>query len=306
MAPAAGAAVLGLGRPARGQSDTLAAHVTLSLPEGSGPVAKEPRFGFGQNWSRYLTEIDPRRLATATSSLISMLGRSRLDGLTFLDVGCGSGLFSLAARQLGARVHSFDYDADSVACTLALREDRRSADPDWKVELGDALDDAYLASLGRFDVVYAWGVLHHTGDLWRALRLAADLPKPNGQLFLAVYNDQGVSSRLWKRFKRAYNVVPRPLRAPLLAIGVARLWGPTTVKDVARGRPMATWHTYQRERGMSPWRDVVDWVGGYPFEVAAPEALRELFEQLGYQLERERLVGSGRGCNEFVFRRAAA
>jgi 2-polyprenyl-3-methyl-5-hydroxy-6-metoxy-1,4-benzoquinol methylase len=109
-----------------------------------------------------------------------MLKVERLDGKSFLDIGSGSGLFSLAARRLGARVHSFDYDQQSVACTAELRRRYFPSAGDWVVERGSALDRDYLARLGTFDVVYSWGVLHHTGDMWRALENVKPLVAERG------------------------------------------------------------------------------------------------------------------------------
>src|SRR3954471_7639318 len=125
-------------------------------------ITKELRFGFGQNWMRYLSSVDEKRIAQAEHSLVDWLGD--LHGLRFLDIGCGSGLFSLAARNLGAEVLSFDYDRQSVACAEELRRVYRPGDAGWRIEQGSVLDRAYLASLGAWDVVYSWGVLHHTGS----------------------------------------------------------------------------------------------------------------------------------------------
>lgn len=89
---------------------------------------EEARFVFGRNWARYLTLVNDERIAAAEQSLRDMLGRESLEKLRFLDAGSGSGLFSLAARNLGATVHSFDYDAKSLGCTQALRERYRPDD----------------------------------------------------------------------------------------------------------------------------------------------------------------------------------
>src|SRR6266581_6146197 len=165
-------------------------------PGSGGP--SDVRFQFGKNWARFLSVLDSERIAEAESSLTGMLEAPDLRGRSFLDVGSGSGLFSLAAKRLGARrVHSFDYDADSVACTRELKRRFYANDADWTIEQGSVLDALYLQSLGTFDIVYSWGVLHHTGDMWRALGNAAALVGVGGRLFIALYNDQGSTSRRW-------------------------------------------------------------------------------------------------------------
>ncbi len=179
----------------------------------------------------------------------------------FLDIGSGSGLFSLAARRLGARVHSLDYDPHSVACTRELRRRYFPEDPEWIVESGSALDEAYIRSLGKFDVVYSWGVLHHTGDMWAALASAAIPVAAGGKLFIAIYNDQGTPSRRWTKVKRAYNTLPKPLRFLVVWPSFWILyWRPLT-KDFLHLRPFQTIRNYGKERGMSLWRDL-DRLGG--------------------------------------------
>ncbi len=266
--------------------------------------AEELRFEFGANWARFLRDLTAERIALAEQSLIEMLGTAGLKDKRFLDIGSGSGLFSLAARRLGARVHSFDYDPQSVACTAQLKRRFFADDPDWTVAEGSVLDADYLASLGRFDVVYSWGVLHHTGNMWQALANVANLVAPGGRLYVAIYNDQGRTSSAWGVVKRAYNHLPGSLRFLVLWPAFLRLWGPTLLRDLLRGRPFHSWRHYRSARGMSPWRDVVDWVGGYPFEVATPGAIFEFYFARGYALTKLKTCGGGLGCNEFVFLRS--
>src|SRR5690606_34391884 len=126
---------------------------------------------------------------------------------------------------------------------------------------GDALDEAYMAGLGAFDIVYSWGVLHHSGAMWRGIANTIERVAPGGQLFLAIYNDQGRASRQWAAVKRAYNALPPALRFLVLWPAFLRLWGPALASDVLRGRGLSRWRDYGFQRGMSPWHDVVDWVG---------------------------------------------
>jgi 2-polyprenyl-6-hydroxyphenyl methylase/3-demethylubiquinone-9 3-methyltransferase len=260
----------------------------------------ETRFAFGENWSRFLRVLDDGRIAEAERSLSAALGGLR--GRTFLDAGSGSGLFSLAARRLGARVRSFDYDPESVACTAELKRRCFPEDPEWTVEQGSVLDAAWLSSLGTFDVVYSWGVLHHTGDLWAALGNACAAVAPQGLLYVSIYNDQGWPSRAWTHVKKLYNGAP-PLRPLLLAASLLQQWGPISVADLVRLRPFDVWRRYGKNRGMSPWHDLVDWVGGYPFQVAKPEEVFDFCAARGFSLQKLRTVAGSLGCNEFVFAR---
>lgn len=257
------------------------------------------RFSFGGNWKRFLTTLDDQRIAEAELSLRQMLGIDDLKGKRFLDIGSGSGLFSLAARRLGAEVESFDYDPQSVACTSHLRDLYFKNDPHWSVKQGSVLDKDFMNKLAKGDIVYSWGVLHHTGAMWEALENVTPLVNTNGKLFIAIYNDQGGKSRRWHLIKKIYNKYTFA-RPPLLAYGLINGWTLACIKDVIDGKPFKTWLAYKRDRGMSPWHDIVDWVGGYPFEVATPDALFEFYKARGFTLSKL-VTRQGYGCNEFVF-----
>jgi 2-polyprenyl-3-methyl-5-hydroxy-6-metoxy-1,4-benzoquinol methylase len=267
-------------------------------------VAQGERFEFGANWRKFLALLNDARINEAESSLKRMLGVEDLRGRSFLDIGSGSGLFSLAARRLGARVHSFDYDPQSFACTRELRRRYFAEDADWRVEQGSVLDETFMRALGVFDVVYSWGVLHHTGEMWRALEHAAWPVAPGGKLFIAIYNDTGTQARRWRWIKRKYNELPRPLRTPFALAVSAPEEGKSLLRALLKLRPqeyVRTWTEYERNRGMSHWRDIIDWVGGYPYEFATPEEIFDFYRARGFELTKMHCGGVGLGCNEFVF-----
>jgi SAM-dependent methyltransferase len=267
-------------------------------------VAVGARFEFGENWRRFLSLLDETRIKDAEHSLKIMLEVDDLAGKSFLDIGSGSGLFSLAARRLGASVHSFDFDPQSVACTSELKRRFFPNDSSWEVEEGSALDKGYLESLARFDIVYSWGVLHHTGDMWQALENAATLVAGGGKLFIALYNDTGSQSTRWKWIKRQYNRLPTFLRVPYTLAVIA----PAELKAIARavltlkpGAYLQSWTGYENKRGMNRWHDIVDWVGGYPYEVCKPEEIFEFFKTRGFTMTQLMCGNVGLGCSQFVF-----
>ncbi|HKG62254.1 MAG TPA: class I SAM-dependent methyltransferase [Pyrinomonadaceae bacterium] len=278
----------------------------IKVSQHANEVNRGERFRFGENWSRFLAALDDERIREAEDSLRRMLETESLAGQSFLDIGSGSGLFSLAARRLGARVHSLDYDPQSVACTAELRRRYFPEDAAWAVEEGSALDTEYMKSLGSFDVVYSWGVLHHTGEMWRALDNAQHPVKPGGRLFIAIYNDTGTQAERWKWIKKTYNRLPSLLRPPFAVLAVA----PDEIKPALRSvitlRPqeyVRRWTRYNKNRGMSRWRDILDWVGGYPYEVATPDEIFDFYRARGFTLTKLKCGGVGLGCNEFVFLR---
>jgi 2-polyprenyl-3-methyl-5-hydroxy-6-metoxy-1,4-benzoquinol methylase len=273
-------------------------------------VRRGQRFQFGKNWQRFLAFVNEERIELAEQSLKRFLGHCRLNGMSFLDVGSGSGLFSLAARRLGARVLSFDYDPQSVACTAELRDRYFPRDNHWIIEHGSVLDRDFLAQLGEHDIVYSWGVLHHTGEMWSALENVKPLVRLGGQLFIAIYNDLGAVSDKWLTIKRRYNALPTLVRGAyaltIVAASEARtLLGHLRNDDVAGY--VRSWTDYQRlsTRGMSRWHDWLDWIGGYPYERASIEAIVDCFGKDGFRLTALEDRSSGYGCNEFVFCREA-
>ena len=261
------------------------------------------RFEFGKNWIKYLDDFNEIKLKNAEDSLKNMLDIETLAGKSFLDVGCGSAIFSLAAKNLGANVVSTDYDPHSVACANSLKNKFYKDDISWTIIEGSAIDKDFMNSLGQFDIVYSWGVLHHTGEMWNALNYIDDNVKEQGKLFISLYNDQGFMSKIWKFIKKLYVKTPRFLRFIIVFPCLIALWGPITLRDFLKLKPFASWKNYNKQRGMAAYRDLLDWVGGYPFEVASPDKIFHFYKQKNYSLKNLITISGGHGCNQYVFQK---
>ncbi|MBI5645186.1 class I SAM-dependent methyltransferase, partial [Candidatus Kaiserbacteria bacterium] len=224
-------------------------------------VDTQDRFAFGKNWQKFLVQISDERIEKAKKSLLGFLELPDLRGKSMIDIGCGSGLFSYAAHGLGAsKLLSFDYDPNSVAATEAMWE-KAGKPANWKVERGSVLDTTYLDTMQQFDIVYSWGVLHHTGHMWEAIRNAARLVAPRGFFYIALYNkvEGRFGSRMWWRIKKTYNRSPRWAQVIMEWIYVFIFY---ILANLLRGKnPLRAMHSYGAARGMRWKEDVADWLG---------------------------------------------
>lgn len=232
---------------------------------------QEAHFAFGKNWAAYAEKITEAHIGEAERNLSRLLGGERLDGKRFLDIGSGSGLHSLAALRLGAReVVAVDTDPDSVATSQAVLA-RHAPHGRFRVEQASVFElDPHR--LGDFDTVYSWGVLHHTGDLERAVRCAVALVREGGDLLLALYRRIWMDW-FWKREKRWYaKASPQAQhRARAVYIALFRLGLRFT------GRRFDDYVAdYRRNRGMDFYHDVHDWMGGWPYESIAPDEVERM------------------------------
>lgn len=260
------------------------------------------RFGFGGNWRHFIERnFSEERVETSRTHILDFLGRDTLKGLTFLDVGCGSGLHSLAAHRAGAaRIVSIDLDPQSVEITKVVR-DRYGASAEWQVLEGSVLDAGFLSGLAPADVVYAWGVLHHTGDQWAAFRNVAGLMAADGCLYIALYTS-GITDPgdgFWLDVKQRYN------RAGWLRRRVFEVWyiWRFPMRGQLRNLPdyLELNRTYNKNRGMSLYTDIRDWLGGWPMEFSSIEEVKSFAErELDLQLLN---METGQANSEYLFSR---
>ena len=273
------------------------------------------RFAFGKNWSDYVRKhFAPQRIEDSRKRLLETLQIDSLQNSTFLDIGCGSGLHSLAALKSGAsKIVSFDYDVDSVQTAKKLRE--WAGNPDnWTITQGSVLDKMFMQSLGKFDIVYSWGVLHHTGDMWSAIRNARIPLANNGVFFIALYSYVGYQSgsisgwptpERWLEIKQKYNKAGSLEKIIMEMQQVwrsSRCWQATSLADAIRQLILflERIRTYSDKRGMSYWTDLKDWLGGWPMEfMKEPDCLHFCREELGLELLS---LKTGEGNTEYIYR----
>jgi len=234
-------------------------------------------FSFGRNWQDFLKSLSEDRFKNAKFSLTEFLGLDNLQGKSYLDIGCGSGLFSYAAFGLGAdKVVSFDLDPFSIECCKYLRE-KADSPRNWELYQGSILDDNFISKLGKYDIVYAWGVLHHTGKMWEAIKNSAELVNNGGYYYIAIYNkvEGMMGSEFWLRIKKLYNSSPRIGKRALEALYMSAYF---IVYLFSLRNPVTNIRNYKSHRGMS-WRtDIIDWLGGYPYEFATVAEIVEFMK----------------------------
>ena len=260
-------------------------------------TAERITFSFGKNWSDYVEGVDDEDVRRAKADIENWLGAGYVQGRRVLDVGSGSGIHSLSYVLLGAKeVYSFDYDPLSVAATKKLKE--KAKDPaHWTVTQGSVLDQTFLESLGRYDIVYSWGVLHHTGSMWKAIENVLDLVTPGGTLWITLYKG-GPRYPKDLAVKRRYNAASKLGKRLMEARRILRLM----LRRARRFQNPFAWNE-KVGRGMNTYHDIVDWFGGLPYEVATEDEVLVFARKHGFVLERISAAPEG-GCSGYVLRRA--
>ena len=270
---------------------------------------QKSHFSFGENWSNFLKKISQKKITDAKQSLVDFLGGEvSLKGKTFIDIGCGSGLFSYAAYLLGAKkVISLDVDRYSVMCANLLNK-KAGRPVNWQVKRGSILSDRFVKTLGHYDIVYSWGVLHHTGDMLKAFKNTTNLCQRGSLLYVAIYNNNcgknaifSGSSRFWLKLKKIYNntssfgkKVIEVLYLTYFFVGYIVTFR-SPLKYIKR-------YNDQSVRGMDFMTDIRDWLGGYPYEYAHADELVNYFSKLGFMTKKLR-ISDNLGCHELLMQK---
>ena len=262
-------------------------------------MSRAAHFEFGKNWLSFLDVVSDEQIDGAVHELEKLFPNGELHGKRFLDIGCGSGLSMLAALRLGAvEVTGVDIDENSVEATRRCLA-RFDPEKKWRA-FRSSVFDLDPEKLGRYDVVYSWGVLHHTGNMWAALAKAAAMVDDSGSLAIALYKKTPFCG-LWRIEKRIYSHAPAAFQALVRWLYMSA-W---SARELAAGRNPFTSRKNAPRRGMSRAHDTHDWLGGYPYESASPDDVHARLDKLGLHVIRENITLGGTGvlgtaCDEYV------
>jgi 2-polyprenyl-3-methyl-5-hydroxy-6-metoxy-1,4-benzoquinol methylase len=253
-------------------------------------------FSFGKNWRKFSKEIDKDSINSSRIDILKYLEEDDIKGKSVIDIGCGSGIHSLAMLGLGAsNIFSFDYDPISVETAKNVKS-LFAPEKKWIIEHGSILDVNYFSKFRKYDIVYSWGVLHHTGDMWSAINNASKLVEDSGFLFLSIYaKGPNYSSHL--ELKERYNKGSKIIKNALIYSEIIKIM----VKRIRKRKNPFNWNQ-KLERGMTRYHDIVDWLGGLPYEVATIEELKNFLEERKFELVKflERPEST---CHRLLFRK---
>lgn len=253
-------------------------------------------FSFGKNWMNLNRHITEEEIEKAKNDLLHWIGKENIEGKRVLDLGSGSGIHSLSLLELGAaELVSFDYDPNSVTATTYHWE-KKGKPANWKVMHGSILDKEFIQQIGQFDLVYSWGVLHHTGKMWEAIDNALTLVKPKGLFYLTIYKDDNYSRSI--RQKEKYNASSPMGKKLIESSHISRIM----LKRMLHLKNPFTWNE-KLERGMNIYNDLVDWLGGLPYEAASEDEMLQWGIRNNLTLKRILCKGNYGSCNYYLFQK---
>jgi 2-polyprenyl-3-methyl-5-hydroxy-6-metoxy-1,4-benzoquinol methylase len=247
-------------------------------------LMNKTRYEFGKNWLMFVSKVEERNFLEASKSLETIIDNKNRNN--FIDIGCGSGIFSYSATRYYKNVLSLDIDKNSILATKKIRKKSNVRLKNWKIKTGSMLNKDFMTKNGKFDMVYCWGVAHHTGDMWSALDNLKILVKKNGRLFIAIYNDQGFKSKIWWLLKLIY------INLPLFLKKIYFKFFELVFK----------FKNHKNRRGMNFIENLDDWIGGFPFEYSKMETLKKFYLKRGFKVLKSKKC-HGHGCHEILFQK---
>lgn len=275
-------------------------HVIVFTKDG----ISDDNFSFGVNWFDYTCNfVNEHVIQEAGKNIDEWLNKNgELAGKSVIDVGCGSGLSSLCLiRRNVKELVSFDIDPNCLKATQKLAELFAADTPKdiWKIQRGSILDDEYINNLGQFDIVHSWGVLHHTGNMWKAIENAIKLVKDDGLLFITLYSGISTYEKDWTA-KKNYNQATRLGKINYIADYIMLI---KHDRQCQKKDPDA-WNTMQSSRGMSVYNDVVDWLGGFPYEVTNTKTIVNFCNKFNLTLVKCN-DPVAQACHEWLFKKTS-
>ncbi len=258
------------------------------------------QFDFGENWKDFSVKaINSQRIEESLKAFRELIDNKELNNETFLDIGFGQGLGLLNATLLGAKTVGCDINPK---CGEVLQYNKNKypdlADKQIPVVIGSINETKTVNEIKRicnqFSIVHSWGVLHHTGSMWKSIDISCNLVKSGGWFILAIYNKHW-SSILWKYIKWFYNVSPKFIKWLMIKIFYIIIFAAKFL--VTFKNPL------KKERGMNFYYDIIDWLGGYPYEYATHNEIKDYVEKKGFKMIKSKTPEVPTGCNEFIFQR---
>ncbi|HEX2957324.1 MAG TPA: class I SAM-dependent methyltransferase [Chitinispirillaceae bacterium] len=258
------------------------------------------QFDFGKNWASFSrSALSTIRIETARNDFNNLFSGIPLKGKTFLDIGFGQGLSLLFANEAGAVTVGNDINP---SCYDAINESARFfnlSSITFPLILGSILENTTIENIQRalerkmlFDIVHSWGVLHHTGGMYDALSKAMNLVARGGYFVIAIYNYH-YTSLLWRFIKLIYCKSHPCLKKLMITVFYPLI---AAAKFAVTGK-----NPFKKDRGMNFYYDVIDWIGGYPYEYASKQKIINYCEEYGFTCIRCVDADVPTGCNQFVF-----
>lgn len=253
-------------------------------------------FSFGKNWYNFIKTVDDESVRLAEKELLHWFDISDIQNKEIIDIGCGSGIHSFAFfKHHPQKLISFDYDEYSIKSTEFFH--KKAGNPaNWILMQGSILDDSFINQLGKFDIVYSWGVLHHTGNMWKAIENAAELVKEGGKFLVALYV-KGPRYEYHLAIKKEYNAGSW-LRKKRWEFRYIIAWMKKLKKEGKNPFKL----NQKLYRGMSIYHDIKDWLGGLPYEVASKEEVVGFLSGKGFNLIKIEEADEG-GCSTYLFQK---